>query len=276
MGPLYQSDAITLYHGDCLEIMQELEAQSFDAVICDEPYGTTNCSWDAVIPLVPMWRELKRLIKPRGAIVLFGSQPFTSALIGSNFEQFKYELIWDKERGNEPQMANIRPMKRHENIIVFCDGTPRYNPQMRILETPDFRKARGARINRADGTGLSILSGSTNDQDTLYVARFPTSVLPFENGNQNNKSHPSQKPLALMEYLIRTYTNEGDTILDFTCGSGTTLLAAKKLGRKAVGIERDLYYCEVTVKRLKPVFEQALIDDGAALTDLPMFAQELT
>lgn len=272
--PFYQNNGITLYRGDCLDVMAGLEAGAFDATITDVPYGTTACAWDSPIPFVPMWAQLKRLGKPRAAHVIFGSQPFTSALIVSNFDWFKYELIWDKARGNEPQMANVRPMKRHENIIVFCDGTPLYNPQMRMLSTPDFRKARGARINRADGTGLSILSGSTNDQDTLYTARFPTSVLPFENGNQNNKPHPSQKPLLLMEYLIKTYTNEGDLILDFTCGSGTTLRAAKNLKRRAVGIERDVHYCEVTVKRLEPAFESALVDDGASLEDLPMFSME--
>lgn len=273
--PYYADDkGIVLYHGDCLEVMAELGACSFDAIITDVPYGTTACAWDSPIPFAPMWAGIRRVLRPRGACVLFGSQPFTSLLIASNIAQFKYELIWDKERGNEPQMANVRPMKRHENIIVFCDGVARYNPQMRTLHTPDLRKARGARINRKDGAGLSILSGSTNDQDTLYIARYPTSILPFENGNQNDKPHPTQKPLALMEYLIKTYTNEGDTILDFTCGSGTTLRAAKNLKRRCVGIECDLHYCEVTVKRLEPTFEDALVDNGASLEDLPLFAQE--
>lgn len=276
MQPYYQDNLTTLYHGNCLDIMPQLEAQSFDAIICDPPFGTTSCAWDSVIPFDAMWANLKRLIKPKGAIVLFGSQPFTSLLITSNLPWFKYELIWDKERGNEPQMANIRPMKRHENIMVFCEGATAYHPQMRLLPEPDFRKARGARINRADGTGLSILSGSVNDQDTLYTARYPTSVLPFENGNQNNKAHPSQKSLPLMEYLVKTYTNEGDAVLDFCAGSGTTLRAAKNLKRRSVGIELLEEYCRVAVKRLAPAFEESLVDDTGTLDDLPLFAQEPT
>ena len=224
-----------------------------------------------------MWRELKRLAKPRAAIVLFGSQPFTSALIASNFEWFKYELIWDKERGYDPQLANIRPMKAHENIAVFgtSDGGITYYPQMEERVTP-IRKTFTKRLQiRKDGTGHPLFASMPPAEKT-YNHKFPISVQVFGNHDQVNKYHPSQKPLALMEYLVKTYTNPGDTVLDFTSGSGTTLRACKNLGRCSVGIEMLEHYCAATVKRLAPAFEAALIDDGAALTDLPLFALELT
>ena len=249
MQPFYQSELVTLYHGDCLDVMPAFAAQSFDAVICDEPYGTTNCPWDAVIPLAPMWGQLKRLIKPRGAIVLFGSQPFTSILVTSNLGMFGYEIIWDKKLSTGYLDAKRKPLKRHENIVLFYEGRTMYNPVMRkgIARTKGGMKAPSPIYSKSNSTQ------KFND-DNYY----PTSIL--EIGNTEREGlHPTQKPLALMEYLIKTYTNEGNTILDFTCGSGTTLRAAKNLKRRAVGIERDLHYCEVTVNRLEPVFESALV-----------------
>lgn len=262
--PFYQSELITLYHGDCLEVMPILGAQSFDAIIADVPYGTTACAWDSPIPFASMWDCLKRLARPRAAIVLFGSQPFTSALIMSNPAMFGYEIIWDKKLSTGYLDANRKPLKRHENIVLFYEGRTIYNPIMRkgVARTKGGMKAPSPVYSKANST-------QKFDDDNYY----PTSIL--EIGNTEREGlHPTQKPLALMEYLIKTYTNEGDTILDFTCGSGTTLRAAKNLKRRAVGIERELHYCEVTVKRLEPAFEAALIDDGAALTDLPLFAME--
>lgn len=264
MRPFYQSDTIQLFNGDCLEVMPQLEACSFDAIICDEPYGTTNCAWDAVIPLAPMWANLKRLKRPKAAIVLFGSQPFTSVLVTSNLGMFGDEIIWDKKLSTGYLDANRKPLKRHENIVLFYEGRTMYNPVMRkgVARTKGGMKAPSPVYSKSNST-------QKFDDDNYY----PTSIL--EIGNTEREGlHPTQKPLALMEYLIRTYTNEGDCILDFTSGSGTTLRAAKNLKRRCVGIEQDRHYCEVTVKRLEPAFEEALIDDGAAMTDLPMFATE--
>jgi hypothetical protein len=261
MQPYYQSDTISLHHGDCLDVMPKLAAQSFDAIITDVPYGTTACAWDSPIPFAPMWECLKRLARPRAAIVLFGSEPFSSALRASNFPMFRYDWIWDKRLAGNPFLAKYQPLKTHENIMVFSSEAHDYAPQMRTGEM----KQKGGGYSKLFDVQCSV---TRNDQ------YYPVSILPFSNGDRNGREilHPTQKPLPLMEYLIRTYTNEGDTILDFTCGSGTTLRAAKNLKRRCVGIEQDRHYCDVTVKRLEPVFEEALIDDGAALTDLPMFA----
>lgn len=238
--PYYEHNGITIYHGDCLEVMPTLPDASFDAIITDPPYGTTACAWDTVIPFAPMWGQLKRLVKPRGAIVLFGSQPFTSALVMSNPKMFGYEVVWDKKLPTGYLDANRKPMKRHENILLFYDGRPTYNPVMRkgIARTKGGMKAPSPIYGKANSTI------KTND-DNYY----PTSI--FEIGNTDRDvDHPTQKPIALMEYLIVTYTNPGDTVLDFTMGSGTTLRAAKNLGRKAVGIEISEDYCGVAARRL--------------------------
>jgi site-specific DNA-methyltransferase (adenine-specific) len=265
MTPYYDNAGITIFHGDCLDVMPELAAQSFDAIITDVPYGTTACAWDSPIPFAPMWACLKRLARPRAAIVLFGSQPFTSALVMSNPKWFKEQLIWEKTNAVDFALANIRHRKLHEDIVVFSEGGYTYNPQM-LKGEPYIDKPR-KRTNAIHNSVMPNL-GITNEG-----TRYPPSVIRYSNPN-NGTLHPAQKPLALMEYLIRTYTNEGDTILDFTMGSGTTLRAAKNLKRRCVGIERELHYCEVTVRRLEPAFEAALIDDGAALDDLPMFATQ--
>jgi site-specific DNA-methyltransferase (adenine-specific) len=269
--PFYHSDAITLYHGNCLEVMPGLAAQSFDAIITDVPYGTTACAWDSPIPFVPMWACLKRLARPRAAVVLFGSQPFTSALVMSNPGMFKYSWVWHKSQATGHLDANRRPMKEHEDIAVFCEGSNIYNPQITRKKIENIRPftSRAAKTQQVYGA-FDPDTPRTIPLDMTY----PRSVLKLNNVLESGRLHPTQKPLALMEYLIRTYTNEGDTVLDFTSGSGTTLRAAKNLKRRAVGIERELHYCEVTVKRLEPAFEEALIDNGAALDDLPMFAQE--
>ncbi len=261
--PFYQSDAITLYHGDCLDVMPALAARSFDAIITDIPYGTTACAWDSPIPFAPMWECLKRLAKPRAAIVLFGSQPFTSALVMSNVEMFGYEIIWDKKLSTGYLDAKRKPLKRHENIVLFYEGRAIYNPVMR----------KGVMRTKGGMNRLSPVYGKYESTSSINDNYYPTSILEVAN-TEREGLHPTQKPLALMEYLIRTYTNEGDTLLDFTSGSGTTLRAAKNLKRRCVGIEQDVRYCEVTVKRLEPAFEEALVDNGASLEDLPMFALE--
>jgi len=242
------SDPVLLL-GDCLDKMAGIEDGSVDMVLADPPYGTTACKWDSIIPLEPMWEQLKRVIKSNGAIVMTASQPFTTTLIASNMKMFKYCMVWDKGRTMEPQLANIRPMKCHEDIVVFCDGRTTYNPQKTKLDKPDKRKASGRKNNRLDGTGQNILC-SVNSKDKVYRDRFPLSIHRCGNANQKEKTHPTQKPVALMEYLIKTYTNEGETVLDFTMGSGTTGVACVNTGRRFIGIERDDKYFQIALDRI--------------------------
>ena len=232
---------IQLINGDCLEEMAKLPEGSIDLVLTDPPYGTTACKWDNVIPFEPMWKQLKRVTKKNAAIALFGSQPFTSALVMSNPKMFKYCLIWDKGRGREPQLSNIRPMKCHEDICIFCQTKTTYNPQKIKLDKPDKRG-----INPVTGGGQGIIKNYVNSPKT-YNDRFPLSITKFS-GEQG--LHPTQKPVALMEYLIKTYTNEGDTVLDFTMGSGTTGVACKNTNRNFIGIELDKGYFDIASKRI--------------------------
>jgi site-specific DNA-methyltransferase (adenine-specific) len=220
--------------------MPSLAAQSFDAIITDPPYGTTACAWDTVIPFAPMWVELKRLIRPRGAIVLFGSQPFTSALVMSNPGWFKYSWVWNKNNSAGFAAAEYRPFIITEDICVFGDGAVNYYPQM----TRGEYRTKGYGGAASDCYGLKPIKGLKND--TYY----PKNIIPITKINNDNDLHPTQKPLALLEYLILTYTDPGATVLDFTMGSGTTLRAAKNLGRRAIGIELEECYCEVAVRRL--------------------------
>lgn len=231
-----------LMQGDCLELMPTIPDGSVDMILCDLPYGTTACKWDSVIPFEPLWEQYRRIAKKNAAIVLTASQPFTTALIASNMREFKYELIWDKGRGFEPQLANIRPMKAHENVLVFCRQKTPYNAQMVPCEP---RTVKRKSLNKADGTGQNIF-GST-PQTKTYTARFPTSIVKagFARG-----LHPTQKPVALMEYLIRTYTNEGETVLDNCMGSGTTGVACVNTNRNFIGIERDPDYFAIAERRI--------------------------
>lgn len=222
--------------------MRGLPPASVDACITDPPYGTTACAWDSVIPFAPMWAELKRIVKPKGAIVLFGSQPFTSALVMSNPAMFKYEIVWDKGRGFQPQLANVQPMKSHENVLLFGRERFAYNPQMTPCKP--YSMVRRA-LNRADGSGHNIFASSP--QNKTYNALTPISVVfaSFE-----HDYHPTQKPIDLLRYLVRTYTNAGDTVLDFTCGSGTTGVACEIEGRNSINIDSDGHYCDVARARI--------------------------
>ena len=244
-----------IYNEDCLIGMQRIPDKSIDAIICDLPYGTTACKWDNVIPFEPLWEQYKRVIKDNGAIVLFGSQPFTSALVMSNPKMFKYELIWDKKRGYEPQLANIRPQKSHENILIFCKSRTIYNPQKTPLDKVDKRVGSGRRNNRLDGTGHNILSSITSGEKE-YKDRFPLSIQFFSNANQKAKQHPTQKPVPLLEWLIKTYTNEGETVLDNCIGSGTTAIACLNTNRNFIGFEMDKGYFDIANKRLEPFLKQ--------------------
>ena len=240
MKPYYEHAGITIYHGDCRDILPQLEL--VDLVLTDPPYGTTACSWDTVIPFEPMWGQLKRITKKNGAIVLFGSQPFTSALVMSNPKMFKYEWIWEKDKGANFASCKKTPMKTHENILVFGGG--QYFPQMKERPIENIRQNK-PRVNKSSQTGTVWLCEKS--KGSLFI-KYPETVINYNACREY--LHPTQKPVALMEYLIKTYTNEGETVLDFAVGSGTTLVAAKEIGRKAIGIEIEEKYCEIAARRL--------------------------
>ena len=239
---------VQLYHGDCLEIMPTLEAGSFDAIIADLPYGTTACKWDTVIPFAPLWAEYKRLIKPRGAIVLFGSQPFTSLLVTSNLEWFRYEWVWNKVNVTGWLDVKRRPMKKHENIAVFSANGHVYNPLLSGKATKSFGRLRSG-TNKIDAYagefGSDFKQGIGYPQSIIEFQR-PTNLTDKEHG-----LHPTQKPVALLEYLVRTYTNPGDVVLDNVMGSGTTMVACIQTGRRGVGIEKDAAYFEIAKRRVE-------------------------
>ena len=237
---------INLFNGDCLEVMDKIIAEGVvvDAIITDPPYGTTACKWDTVIPFDEMWIRLNKLIKPNGAIVLFGSQPFTSSLIMSNLKMFKYEQIWDKNKGTQPQLANIQPMKSHENILVFGKGKINYHPQ----------KTKGdpyTRDNKQKHTEHSLSKGLRPIKQANTGFRFPKTVLLYPRDfSAQTRFHPTQKPVALMEYLIKTYTNENELVLDFTMGSGSTLVGCLNTNRRGIGIELDEKYFTIASERI--------------------------
>ena len=231
-----------LMQGDCLERMKEIPDGSVDMVLADPPYGTTTCKWDAVIDLPLMWEQLKRVIKPNGAIVMTASQPFTSALVMSNPKMFKYCWVWEKTMASNFAQAKRQPFKKHEDVCVFFNKQPEYNPQMQ--EGKAYSDKERARTIGVMGDAIPLKKPIQNSG-----TRYPSSVQKFSNGNNRNV-HPTQKPVALMEYLIRTYTHEGDTVLDFTMGSGPTGCAAKNTGRKFIGIELDPDYFKIAQERI--------------------------
>lgn len=231
---------IKLIQGDCLEVMKSIPDKSIDAIICDLPYGTTACKWDSVIPFEPLWAQYKRIIKDNGAIVLFASQPFTSALVMSNAKWFKYQWVWEKSRFANQMLAKIQPLKIHEDIVVFANEKAIYNPQG-LVEINKIT-TQGAKITDNNGGGIrktSYLQTHTN---------YPRSILKF--GSEGKTVHPTQKPVDLLEYLVKTYTNQGDTVLDNCMGSGTTGVACKNLSRKFIGIEQDANYFEIAKTRI--------------------------
>jgi site-specific DNA-methyltransferase (adenine-specific) len=218
----------------------------FDAIICDPPYGTTACAWDTIIPFEPLWENYKRLVKANGAVVLFGSQPFTSKLVMSNLEWFKYEWVWRKNLKVNHLNARRRPMLGHETILIFSGDYGIYNPQRRKRTT----EAKAG--NKKNGNSRTYGKEKENYSDRQSNWLMPDTVLEFDAVHSSqNRYHPTQKPVALLAYLIRTYTNPGEIILDNTMGSGTTLKMAKELGRRAVGIEISEEYCKIAVDRLR-------------------------
>ena len=239
---------IDLYNGDCLKVMNELIAKGVvvDAIITDPPYGTTACKWDSIIPFDEMWLRLNKLIKPNGAIVLFGSEPFSSALRMSNIENYKYDWKWNKRLGGNPLNSKRMPMKIHEDIIVF--NKHNYYPIM----TKGIMKTKGGLKKQPEHIGSVDINYQVKND--LY---YPKSILDkdeFSKGDKTKKDsnlHPTQKPVALMEYLIKTYTNEGDVVLDNTFGSATTILASINTNRNFIGIEKHEAYFKIAEQRIK-------------------------
>ena len=242
---MYQ-DNIQLYKGDCLEIMKRIEDKSIDMILCDLPYGTTRNKWDSVIPLDELWKEYKRIIKDNGVIVLTSQGIFTAKLILSNEKWFKYKLVWEKSKATNFLNAKKQPLRKHEDICVFYNKQPQYNPQMTEGKPYD----KGVRKNQ--------LTGSYGDFNPVHVKsegmRYPTDVVYFKTAESEGRVyHSTQKPIALLEYLIKTYTNKGETILDNCMGSGSTGVACLNTNRKFIGIELDDNYFEVAKKRIEKV-----------------------
>ncbi len=233
---------IDLRQGDCLEIMKDIESGSIDAIITDPPYGTTSCKWDSVIPFDKMWEQLNRIIKPSGAIVLFGSEPFSSALRMSNIKNYKYDWVWNKVKPSGHLNAKKRPMLMVENICIFNAHFSSYNPIM-VAQKP--RVSKNYLGNKKDQYGSEV------QVEKIIDSKHPNQIVTVSNANQKGKVHPTQKPVALMEYLIKTYTNENETVLDFTMGSGTTGVACKNLNRNFIGIELDENYFNIAKERIE-------------------------
>ena len=237
---------MNLMLGDCLERMKEIPDGSVDLILADPPYGTTACKWDSVIDLPLMWEQLKRVIKPNGAIVLFGSEPFSSFLRCSNIKDYKYDWYWQKERPTNVMQVKRRAGKVVETISVFYSSQCLYIPQ-KTAHTGELR------TNKIKNGTLGVLIDSKNGTPTSYRddrTRYPIQVLKFNRDCLKSNLHPTQKPVALMEYLIKTYTQEGETVLDFAAGSFTTGVACKNTGRNFIGIEKDAGYFEIAKQRL--------------------------
>ena len=237
----------SLMQGDCLELMKDIPEGSIDMILCDLPYGTTACKWDSVIPFEPLWHEYKRIIKDRGAIVLFGSEPFATELRHSNLKMYRYDWVWEKEQGANFMLCKYQPYKVHEVISVFSKSRHFYNPQMTV----------GKPYISGKGTSGDITGNVKKVQKTNNGTRFPRSVQYFATDKAKGSFHPTQKPVALLEYLVKTYTNEGDTVLDNCMGSGSTGVACMNTGRRFIGIELDKQYFEIAEKRIKEAAERS-------------------
>jgi site-specific DNA-methyltransferase (adenine-specific) len=257
MGAKYHIELNRIYNEDCLEGMKRIADKSIDMILCDLPYGTTACKWDTAIPVEPLWEQYNRIIKDNGAIVLFADEPFTSQLVNSNLKQFRYKWIWNKTRGSNFQNARFMPMKCHEEICVFYKKKPTYNPQF-WFSTP-YKTAERKRTNQIEG----LSGGSAANVCTATISedgrRYPLSILTFV--RDGSRIHPTQKPVALFEYLIKTYTNEGETVLDNCIGSGTTAIACINTGRNYIGFELDAHYCEIANERIQKALAEKAVGE---------------
>ena len=245
-----------IYQMDCLEGMKLIPDKSIDMILCDLPYGTTECKWDIIIDFKKLWEQYNRIIKENGAVVLTSSQPFTSQVVSSNYNNFRYEIIWEKEQATNFMFLKNQVGKIHENILVFYKKQPTYNPQM--IETG--RKSQSGTKNKVQSHNITggepKREGSTN--------RYPTSVIKFN--RDRTKLHPTQKPVALFEWLIRTYTNENEIVLDNCMGSGTTAVAALKSKRKFIGFETEPKYIEVANMRIESTYNE--LDDEKVINKI--------
>jgi site-specific DNA-methyltransferase (adenine-specific) len=248
------SNSTTLINGDCLEAMKDIPDGSVDLILTDPPYGTTACKWDSIIPLEPMWEQLNRIIKPNGAIVMTASQPFTTTLIASNMKMFKYCWVWEKTRPTGHVHAKNKPLKSHEDIVVFSKGVTIHKGQSKNRMNYNPQGLIDCDVTIKQSTASDVVMGMRSGRNSTFKQTktgYPKSVLKFPSISKN--VHPTQKPVPLMEYLIKTYTNEGETVLDFTMGSGTTGVACKNLDREFIGIELDKEYYDIAVSRIETI-----------------------
>lgn len=258
----YKDEYIRLFQGDCLEVMDKIieKGIKFDMILTDPPYGTTACKWDSIIPFEDMWSRINNLTKENGTMVFTASQPFTSELIHSNLKLFREHLVWVKHKPSNFACGKYMHLKYHEDIVIFCNGKPIYNPQMQERKSERVKqmqqgKSKNWRSQCREEDEVAFQTNYEPREWTVYDAdkKLPSTIIEIPAVNSNGKekvNHPTQKPTALFEYLIKTYTNENDLILDFTCGSGTTLLASRNLKRKCIGIELEEKYCEIEKNRL--------------------------
>lgn len=237
-----------LMFGDCLERMKEIPDGSVDMILCDLPYGTTACKWDSVIPFEPLWDNYRRMISDNGAIILTASQPFSSALVMSASNLFKYAMVWVKSRPTDFPNANNKPMKKHEDVLVFSKGTTANGSARKMRYNPQDLVKKERKVKRTSRGGFQGERPNQKDEYTSSFTNYPNSILEFS--SEGKTVHPTQKPVELMEYLIKTYTNEGDTVLDNTMGSGTTGVACRNTNRKFIGIEMDPTYYGIACGRI--------------------------
>ncbi|HDY87303.1 MAG TPA: site-specific DNA-methyltransferase [bacterium] len=241
MKPYYKQKDIIIYCGDSLQVMPELE--KVDMVLTDVPYEKTKSEWDVIIPMEQMWEQIRRIKKEKCAIVMTAAQPFTSLLICSNLGMFKYTWVWEKPHAKGHLNAKKRPMVAHEDVCVFYDIQPVYNPQM----THGHERKTATRRKECNS---EVYNNNTKTVSYDSTSRYPRSVQVFKQDTQKTSLHPNQKPVALMEYLVRTYTNEGDTVLDIAMGSATVGVACQNTGRKFIGIDSKAKYCDISCRRL--------------------------
>lgn len=239
---------ITLYNENCLSALEKVADNSVDMIMVDLPYGTTACAWDFVIPMDELWTQYYRVCKENAAMVFTAAQPFTTTLISSNIKDFRYEWIWEKPQGTNPMNAKIMPLKSHENVAVFYRSKPTYNPQMWYSTPYGGFKSDTSKIGEVYG------SAKSQHRDNPEGSRYPKTVQKFK---QEKGFHPTQKPVEMMEYFIKTYTNEGDTVLDNTMGSGTTGVASVNLGRRFIGMEQEQKYFDIAKKRITEIADNS-------------------
>ena len=244
---------IELMKGDCLEMMKSIPDNSVDLILTDPPFGTTRCSWDSIIPFEPMWVELKRIIKSNGAIVLFGSEPFSSMLRCSNLKMFKYDWIWEKSKATGFLNSKKQPLRSHEIISVFYNKQPQYNPQM----VAGVAYNKGVRKQQTQDDVYGTFEQVEVKSEGM---RFPRSVQYFKTAESEGGFHKTQKPVALLEYLIKTYTQENETVLDFTAGSMSTAIACINTNRRGIMIEKDEYYFKIGSERVERALSEKVVN----------------